>query len=243
MRRLQNHIRELLEAHPQFWVPGVSLCAWITLLEKPPGVHAQVYCSLRSVERATTFLALDLLYWGTMVMAMMVPLMLGQLRVVALSSGWSRRQLAIGWYLGGYLAAWLAVWLALKLGCALWMPPPAPAWCIAAGIFALACAWHFIPLKRRAAVRCHRRTPLPMAGWRADVVCLRYGMRNGVDCLVNCGPLMLAMIALPCSPALMGVVMVCIVADRLPRPGQRLLTPLLCASLAVGCVLGPLLDP
>jgi predicted metal-binding membrane protein len=231
-------------AHPQFWVIGVSLLAWITLLGKPLGADAQVYCSLRSAERATILPTPDLLYWCTMVMAMMVPLMLGQLRVVALSSAWRRRHLAIGWYLGGYLAAWLLAWLALKLGSALWMPPPAPAASIAAGMFALACVWHFIPAKRRAATRCHRRTPLPIAGWRADLACLRYGMRNGVDCLVNCWPLMLAMIVLPCSPALMGVVMGFIVADRLPRSsGQRLLPPLLCASVAVGCVLGSLLDP
>jgi predicted metal-binding membrane protein len=230
-------------AHPQFWVLGLSLLAWVALLGKPPGADAQVYCSLHSVERATTLRSSDLLRWGTMVMAMMVPLMLGQLRVVALSSVWRRRHLAIGCYLGGYLATWLVVWLALKLGSALWMPPPAPAARIAAGIFALAGAWHFFAAKRRAAARCHCRTPLPMAGWRADLACLRYGMRNGVACLVNCWPLMLAMIALPCSPALMGVVTGFIVADRLPRPRQRLLPPLLCALVAVGCVLGSLLDP
>jgi predicted metal-binding membrane protein len=230
-------------AHPQFWVLGLSLLAWLALLGKPPGAGAQVYCSLRSVDRATTLRWSDLLHWGTMVMAMMVPLMLGRLRVVALSSAWRRRHLAIGCYLFGYLAAWLVVWLALKLGSALWMPPPAPAARIAAGIFALAGAWHFFLVKRRAAARCHCRTPLPIAGWRAELACLRYGTRNGVDCLVNCWPLMLGMIALPCSAALMAVVTGFSVADRLSPPRQRQLAPLLCASVAVGCVLGSLLDP
>jgi predicted metal-binding membrane protein len=231
-------MRRLVLAHPQLWVLGVCLCAWAMLLVKPPGADAPVYCSVRSVDRAAASAGSDLLDWGTMVVAMMVPLMLSQLRAVALSSAWRRRHLAIGCYLCGYLA----VWMALKLGCELWTSRLAPAAHIAAGFFALACAWHFAPVKRRAAVRCHRRTPLPMAGWRADLVCLRYGMRNGVDCLVNCWPLMLAMIVLPCNLALMGVVMGLIAADRRPRSAQPLLLPLLCASVAAGCVLGSLLN-
>jgi len=231
-------MRRLVLAHPQLWVLGVCLYAWAMLLVKLPGADAPVYCSVRSVDRAAASAASDLLDWGTMVMAMMVPLMLTQLRAIALSSAWRRRHLAIGWYLCGYLA----VWLALKLGYELWMPPLAPAAPLAASSFALACAWHFAPLKRRAAARCHRRTPLPMAGWRADVACLRYGMRNGVDCLVNCWPLMLAMIALPCNLALMGIVIGLIVADRQLQSRWRRLAPFVCASVAVGCALGSLLN-
>jgi predicted metal-binding membrane protein len=215
-------------------VLGVCLYAWAMLLVKLPGADAPAYCSLRTVDRAASSAATELLDWGTMVVAMMVPLMLAQLRAIALSSAWRRRHVAIGWYLCGYLA----VWLALKLGWQLWMPPLAPEAHVAAGFFVLACAWHFAPVKRRAAARCHRRTPLPMAGWRADLACLRYGMRSGVDCLVNCWPLMLAMIALPCNLALMGVVMGLIVADRRPRSGWRRLAPFLCASVALGCALG-----
>jgi predicted metal-binding membrane protein len=81
-----------------------------------------------------------------------------------------------------------------------------------------------------------------MAGWRADVACLRYGMRNGVDCLVNCWPLMLAMIALPCNLAQMGIVIGLIVADRQLQSRWRRLAPFVCASVAVGCALGSLLN-
>jgi predicted metal-binding membrane protein len=115
------------------------------------------------------------------------------------------------------------VWLLAKIGCDLLVLPyagicpatpslPGPG--VAAGAFALAGLWHLTSIKRRAATRCHRRTPLPMSGWRADIACLRYGVRNGVDCISNCWPAMLAMIVVPYSLGLMALVSCFLLADR-----------------------------
>jgi predicted metal-binding membrane protein len=178
-----------------------------------------------------------------MVVAMMFPLILAQARTIALSSAWRRRHWAVGWFLAAYFTVWLLATICCELLALSWArfgagkKSPMGA-SFAAAIFALACVWQFTPIKRRAATRCHRRTPLPMSGWRADVACLRYGIRNGVDCIINCWPAMLVLIMVPHSLGLMALVTSFILADRYLRPVQKSFVPLAYTAVATGCVLG-----
>jgi predicted metal-binding membrane protein len=245
-RRLLDQVRWVAWAHPQFWVAGICVAAWLLLLTTPHvGSEPDAYCGIRAAGRAASASTSEMLQWITMVVAMMFPLVLAQVRTIALSSAWRRRHLAMGWF----LCAQLAVWLLARVCCdvltlcfariSFAMPSLAGAG-LAAGALATAALWHFTPIKRRAAARCHRRTPVPMSGWRADLACLRHGVRNGLDCVISCWPAMLAMILVPYSLGFMAVVSCLVLADRYLWPIHRRLLPLAYVSTATGCVIGSL---
>jgi hypothetical protein len=124
---------------------------------------------------------------------MMFPMALEPVRTTAERSLWRRRHRAIAGFLTAYLGAWMMFGVATAL---VLSGLRAQAWqqsgAAAAVGFGAALLWQLTPLKRRAALACHRTMPLAPAGWRADRDCLRYGWAVGRWCLVSCWPLMLA---------------------------------------------------
>ena len=135
--------------------------------------------------------SLDAVHWSFMVLAMMLPLVLGPIRATARRSLWYRRDRAIGGFLVGYLGPWLLIGLfasapaaALSLDGRSYLPA------LAALGFAVAAAWQLTPIRRRALWSCHRTAPLAPHGWRADRDCIRYGWEIGRSGLVSCWAMM-----------------------------------------------------
>jgi predicted metal-binding membrane protein len=131
--------------------------------------------------------------WLVMVVAMMLPVVLGSARVVAARSLWGRRHRAIGGFLIGYLGVWLAVGFAVAAAglAVVHLVGETPSVVSAAG-FLVAAAWQLTAFKQRALRSCHRKPILALRGWAADEDCIRYGLFIGSRCVFSCWALMLA---------------------------------------------------
>lgn len=190
---LLNRVRVFGWRHPEWWAVLASVLAWAYLASAAHG-HAG---------HGTGAAAM-----AAMVVAMMLPLTIAQLRHVALSSLWRRRHRAAAGFIAGFLAVWLAVEAVLAVA---WRGMGSLAGAaLAAGVVAVAAAlWELAPAKRRHLRRCHRTVPLAPSGWRADADCARFGAAMGVSCVGTCWALMLASAAfahsLPVMLALFGV--------------------------------------
>ena len=86
--------------HPEWWSVALSIAAWIALVSTPR--HS-------SSHRST---AINLMFWLLMVVAMMFPLVMAQVRQAAFHSLWSRRHRAIGVFLDRLRDALARVWRA-----------------------------------------------------------------------------------------------------------------------------------
>jgi predicted metal-binding membrane protein len=179
--------------HPEWWAVLASVLAWGYLASAAHG-HAG-----HGTGRAAM---------GAMVVAMMLPLTIAQLRHVALSSLWRRRHRAIAGFTVGFVAVWMVVEAVLAVA---WrgVATLAGATVAAGGVAAAAALWELAPFRRRHLRRCHRTVPLAPSGWRADADCARFGAAIGVSCVGTCWALMLASAAfahsIPVMLALFGV--------------------------------------
>ena len=201
--------------HPELTAAAAAAAAWALL-----GGHALVPHS-----GTEPFLA-GLSGWIVMAAAMMLPGTLADMRRLALSSMWSRRQRTIAVFLGSYLAVWTCFGALALAGLPL----------LGAGtgiLLASAAAWELSPWKWRALRRCHLVEPLPPRGARADAACVRAGLRYGGRCVVSCWPLMLAMAAAGhLALALMALVTIVATAEKLVVRSARLRAP--AAALLAG---------
>jgi len=139
-----------------------------------------------------------------MVVAMMLPLTITNVRHVASSSLYRRRQRAIVAFLFGFLAVWMVVQTVIVETSELFAR--LIGW-EAAGVVAMVVAalWEVAAIKRRRLRRCHRTVPLAPHGWRADADCVRYGVTTGFSCVTMCWALMVAAAAFSHSLLVMGV--------------------------------------
>jgi len=183
--------------HPEWWSLALSLVAWMAILVRmASGTRAAGSTSGGHHGHAGgSHLAwwAGSLDWLLMVVAMMVPLVVGPIRTTAARSLWARRHRAIGGFLVGYLAPWALLGLAVAvllegLAPVAWLARPAtPAFA-----FAVAAGWQLTGIKRRTLVGCHRTRPLSPASWRADHDCVSYGWMIGWQCVLSCWGLMVA---------------------------------------------------
>jgi predicted metal-binding membrane protein len=199
--------------HPEWWALALSMGAWGVLLAD--GVHRRMAA------------------WSFMVVAMMVPLLVGPIRTTAARSLWHRRHRAIAIFLAGYLTLWIAAGVGVALlSSLLGLNGGSPHALVVASSFALAAGWQLAPAKRRALNACHRTMPLAPRGGRADRDCFRYGARIGVYCLASCWALMLAcMLTGHTTEVLVGVALV-LAEERYLRLTGRGLLPFRAVLLA-----------
>ncbi len=180
-----------------------------------------------------------LVMYGLMVVVMMLPLTIGEIRVTAARSLWRRRQRAIAGFLLGFLLVWGAVSAAVLA--AVWALDPGSRLgsdrTAAALVLALASGWQFTTVKRRALNRHHRTRPLRPRGFAADLDCLRFGGMNGWQCVLSCGPLMAAMAldmaSIVLLPVLTGVVLFERSRYRPPRRAGAAVLAALAVTVAV----------
>jgi predicted metal-binding membrane protein len=124
-----------------------------------------------------------------MIVAMMLPLVLANVRHAALSSLSARRHRAIVGFVAGFLALWIPAQLLIE-GAAAVLGSYA-GWLASAGVIGLAAAaWEASPTRGTRLRRCHATAPLAPRGWRAHADCFRYGVVTGRHCVVSCWALM-----------------------------------------------------
>jgi predicted metal-binding membrane protein len=211
-------LRRTSWSHPELTAAATAAGAWALL-----GAHA-----LHPHTGTEPFLA-ALSGWILMATAMMVPGTLADMRGLALSSMWERRQRTIAVFLGAYLTVWLgfgAVALAAL-----------PLLGLGAGVLlAAAAAWELSVPKWRAVRRCHLIDPLPPRGSRADAACARAGLRYATRCVASCWPLMLAMAAAGhLALGLMALGTIVVTAEKIVVRSARLRGPL-AGSLAAAAL-------
>ena len=199
-------VRRVTWSHPELAAAAVAAGAWMLVV-----VHAQ-----HPHGPGEPYLA-DLSGWMVMVMATMLPGALADVRLVALSSMWSRRQRTVTLFLGSYVCVWIGFGV-VAIGVA--------AEASVGVLLALAAVWELTAWKWRAVRRCHLVEALPPHGARADAACARAGLRYGWRCVVSCWPLMLAMAAAGHQAvALMALMTVVVAAEKIVVRSARLRAP------------------
>jgi len=201
-------LRYFLWRHPEWWAVVLCGMAWATMLLSRwrDGGHAQHRAGFKQSG------------WILMVVAMMFPLILESVRIVAADSLWRRRNRAVAEFLAGYLGPWLVVGVVAGLFQESWARTD---WA-AALLFGIAALWQRTRFHQRALIACCQRLPLAPEGWRADFDCLRFGSVIGAACVATCWPLMLGCAFTGHSPAAMaGGLVVGVSARWYYRPKTR----------------------
>jgi len=199
---------------PQWWAALAALAAWLVLIGLTYWPAASIahlghiHAASASIpERPGPFVSVDC------VIAMMLPVVLFNLRQVAIASLWGRRDRAMLGFLVGYSGIWITTSLLLGAGIDAVAALLDPAATIALTVIA-AFAWHLSPIKRRALRACHQMVPLAPRGWQADRDCVGLGLRVGSNCVVNCWVLMSVVFTTGHHPVIMGGAMVVMVIER-----------------------------
>jgi predicted metal-binding membrane protein len=223
---IRDKLRRLNWRNPEWWVVIAAAVAWLFMagISRTHASHAGITTGRDHGQHTLGVVA--------MVIAMMVPLTITNVRHVAQSSLWRRRHRAIAGYLVGYLAVWFVVQTIIV---ETWgLLAPLVGWGTAGGVAMVAAAlWETAPLKRQRLRRCHRTVPLAPRGWRADADCARYGVSTGFSCVTMCWALMVAAAAFSHSI----VVMIVLFGVQVSGRYQRRPSPVLAALAVLGVCL------
>ncbi len=218
--------KRLTWPHPEWWTIVASAVAWLTILAQPSFAARQVGHdhSADGITQGLPALGGNAFSWLLMVVAMMFPMVLESIRIVAARSLWRRRHRAILEFLAGYLALWMLFGGVASIVFALiqkqFQLEPAHAAAFGLGI---AVCWQLMPVRRRAVLACHRTIPIAATGWRADRDCLRSGWMIGVSCMASCWALMFACtLAGHSIPVMLGAMAIGWTERHKARPNQRL---------------------
>jgi predicted metal-binding membrane protein len=223
---IRNKLRRLNWRNPEWWVVIAAAVAWLFMagISRTHASHAGI-TTVRDHGQHTLGVV-------AMVIAMMVPLTITNVRHVAQSSLWRRRHRAIAGFLVGYIAVWFVVQTILVETWGLLAPLVGLG--TASGVAMVAAAlWEIAPLKRQRLRRCHRTVPLAPRGWRADADCARYGVSTGLSCVTMCWALMVAAAAFSHSIVVMSVLF----GVQLSGRYQRRPSPILAALAVLGVCL------
>jgi predicted metal-binding membrane protein len=228
-------LRRVTWQHPETGAAGLAALAWLALLLPVTGaepvrdLHADIHRSLPLLAGAGG--------WMLMTVAMMVPAALPVARDHALGALWARRQRTVALFFAGYLAVWAAFGVIASAAVAGARDGfGAPGAAVLAAVLLAGALWELTPAKWRAVRACHRVSPLPPRGPRADAACLRAGAVYGRRCVAGCWALMLAMaVAAHTSVGLMALLAGVVAAEKLLVRPARFAVPI-AALLAFAAV-------
>lgn len=214
--------------HPEWWVVAVAAAAWMLMA----GMAHPSAAGPHAGHGGHAGHGHGVLGMVAMVIAMMLPLTLANVRHVAWSSLWRRRHRAIAAFLVGYLAVWIVVQAGIA---GAWgLMASLTGWATAGGVaMAAAALWEVSPVKRQRLRRCHRTVPLAPRGWRADADCARYGVTTGLSCVTMCWAIMVASAAFAHS----FLVMIVLFGVQMSGRYQRRPSPSLAALAVLGVCL------
>jgi hypothetical protein len=195
---------------PDWWLGAASVAAWLALaatLLAPAAGHS--HAGHGSAAAVAT--------WAAMVVAMMLPLVRGQARWLALRSLRRLRQGAVAVFAGSFVLVWV---LAGAIAIAALGPLHGDLGAVALAL-AVAAAWHGAPARRRLLRRCAAQRAPAVRGARAVADWGRAGAVAGGRCIATCWALMLPM-AIAHHPALMAGAALVLVSERRGGPDPEL---------------------
>lgn len=235
----RQSIRRLWWKHPELSLAAVAAAAWgaVLILHVPAtSMHSQDHVMPSHVGGGATFLG-SVTLWVLMATAMMLPTALPEARSIALNGKWKRRQRGPALFALGYLAVWSAVGVVL-LAAVRWIGPNITGPLAVSAAMAGAAVWESTRRKRLLLRACHRLSPIPPDGPRADNACVREGFRNGLRCTGSCAPIMVPMALAPHTTgmSLMLFLFALMCAEKLSKKGVNRL-PLAALALALAAAM------
>ncbi len=242
---LAGHIRRMAEGH---WIAlfGAALVLWALLFlmalpETALAVRGAGFIeAICSITPGTAGLPTAFLMWSIMSAAMMAPTALPAFAAYDDLPSTTPTDLAT--LIAGYLVIWLgfagaaAVAQAglFEAGLIDGLGQSRSVW-LTAALLALAGGYQFSALKEACLSRC--RTPLTFFMTHWDDGAFRNGLRLGADCLGCCWALMLlAFVGGTMNLAFMGLAMVLMTLEKLPRYGGHITRPLGGGLIALACL-------
>jgi hypothetical protein len=221
--------------HPEWWLLIISIIAWYLLLAPHLWSGSANMAGSCAACRQSGATLQGFTGWSVMVLAMMLPLMIVPARATAFGSLWRRRHWAIAAFIIGYITVWMIAGIpSMPLLAWLRNEQTTEGHWVAGSGFLIAAAWQSTRLKRRLLTACHQNMPLAPDGWAAHRDCLHFGAIQGLNCLGNCGIIMLTAMLSQWHQAMMIVVTVILLYERYQmRPRNRVLE-LVLVLLAVG---------
>lgn len=201
--RTLRGLRRLGSRHPEWWMLPAAAAAWVLLAAQPhPQPHAHA-----GHGGAAHGASVDVLGLAAMIVAMMLPLVIADVRNVARVSPWRRRHRAIAAFVAAYLAVWILAMLVIDAAWRL-ASSRVEAATAAAGVMIVAVMWQITRANRHAGSH-PRATTRAGHGWRMDAECARAGAITGGRCVGACWALMAACVAFDHSlPVMIGIFLV-----------------------------------
>lgn len=184
----------------------ICLLAWVVLLFNPGHIMTMEHCHISASGPSAKSLSMllymnpfssQLLGWGLMVVAMMLPKLSQPVEGICRQSlKRNRLPLSILFVLG-YVYTWIVAgvfMIAIIIALNLLMPL---SYIPAAVVFLIALVWQFSPVKQRLLNLGHRHAVLPAFGWRPFRDALLFGVEHGLWCVGAGWALMLFPMLLP----------------------------------------------
>lgn len=196
--RTLRRLRRLGSRHPEWWMLPAAAAAWVFLAARPhPHAH----------HGAPAHGGADALGLSAMVVAMMLPLVIADVRHAARFSPWRRRHRAVAAFMAAYLTVWMLAMLVIDAGWR-WAASRVESATAAVCVTLAAALWEIVRANRHAGSHPHAATPATRA-WRTDVECARAGAITGGRCVGACWALMAACVAFAHSlPLMIGIFLV-----------------------------------
>ncbi|TAE20033.1 MAG: hypothetical protein EAZ95_00345 [Bacteroidetes bacterium] len=171
---------------------SISLLTWVLLLINPGNIMTIEHCpvtisgpSTASVQMLLEMnpLSSQLIGWGLMVIAMMLPKIITPIQFIyAQSLKRYRFRLALLFVLG-YVSVWMIAGV-FMIGAIMWLSLLVPlSNTPALVVLAVALVWQFSPIKQRFLNYGHQHRVLPAFGWEAHKASFSFGITHGTWCV------------------------------------------------------------
>ncbi|GEN77178.1 copper chaperone [Chryseobacterium hagamense] len=210
---------------------GISIITWLLLLINPGHIMTMEHCHVSAAGPSAVSLKMllqmnpfssQLMGWGLMVVAMMLPKLIVPVQAIYLRSLRRYRLICSVWFVLGYLTVWMIAgvfMVGIIIGLNLLMPG---SYLPALAVLTIAVVWQFSPVKQKFLNLSHNHYALRAFGWDAYRDSLEFGVKHGVWCVGSGWALMLFPMLLPegHNPAMI-VVTYLMIAEHLEHPAAK----------------------
>jgi predicted metal-binding membrane protein len=211
---------------------GISMITWLLLLVNPGHIMTMEHCHVSATGPSAASLNMllqmnpfssQLMGWGLMVVAMMLPKLIVPVQAIYLQSLRRNRFRYSLLFVLGYLTVWMAAgvfMVGIIIGLNLLMPG---SYFPAFGVLMMAVVWQFSPVKQKFLNLSHDHYALRAFGWEAYRDSLNFGVKHGFWCVGSGWALMLFPMLLPQGHNLaMVVVTYIMLAEHLENPAAKI---------------------
>jgi predicted metal-binding membrane protein len=197
-RRLKNRIL--------FVILSISILVWVVLLANPGGIMSMEHCHMTACCSKSMSLEMllemnpiwaQLIGWGLMVIAMMLPKLVLPIEQIYLQSFRKYRFVNAALFVIGYISTWMIVGIAMVWIITLSNLIFPSSYLPALVVLSIAVVWQFSPVKQRFLNLGHDHKILSAFGWRKYSDALVFGIEHGIWCFAAGWALMLFPMLLP----------------------------------------------